>query len=165
MAEMEPTRELQREPPQELMREPVESSGGAVTDPVETSGEETSGGAEQRNEERYPVVGDAEVFVLGGMSMFRGRVLNISSSGCYVQTIAWAQLPPETTVEVLLVLQGNVVRALAEARYSESRVGLGLRFVCMELPMRRRLDTLLASLPRSAEQAEALAEERGGVAP
>jgi hypothetical protein len=37
--------------------------------------------------------------------------------------------------------------------------------VSMELAMRRRLYTLLASLPRSAEQAEALAEERGGVAP
>jgi PilZ domain len=178
MAETEPTRELQRELTREPMQESVGLSEGAAPDNeeasgveasgveasgVEARGVEASGGAEQRNEERYPVLGDAEVFVIGGMSMFRGRVLNISSSGCYVQTIAWAQLPPETTVEVLLVLQGNVVRALAEARYSESRVGLGLRFVSMELAMRRRLDTLLASLPRSAEQAEALAEERGDV--
>jgi hypothetical protein len=142
---------------QELREDPVGVSEGAVPDTAESGG-----GAEQRNEERYPVLGDAEVFVIGGMSMFRGRVLNISSSGCYVQTIAWAKLPPETTVEVLLTLQGQAVRALAEARYSASRVGLGLRFLSMEEPTRLRLEGLLASLRRSlAERGEEMPEDPG----
>jgi hypothetical protein len=92
----------------ELIREPAEAGEGAVSGATE--GREGGVGAEQRDEKRYPALGDAVVFVLGGMSVFRGRVLNLSCSGCCVQTIAWAQLPPETTVEVLLVLEGNVVR-------------------------------------------------------
>jgi hypothetical protein len=103
-------------------------------------------GADQRRDERYAVHGDAEVLVTGGTLMFRGRILNISASGCYVQTVAWARLAPRTLVELVFVVKGNVVRARAEACYSESKVGLGLRFVAMEDSMRRRLDSVLAGL-------------------
>jgi hypothetical protein len=113
-------------------------------------------GADQRRDERYAVHGDAEVLVTGGTSMFRGRILNISASGCYVQTVAWVRLAPRTLVELVFVVKGNVVRARAEACYSESKVGLGLRFVAMEEPMRRRLDSVLAGLRG------ALTEKSGG---
>src|ERR1700722_12351510 len=106
-------------------------------------------GADQRQDERYVVHGDAEIFVTGGTSMFRGRILNISVSGCYVQTVAWARPAPGTLVELLFVVKGHVVRVRAEARFSESKIGLGLRFVAMEEQMQRRLDGVLAGL-RSA---------------
>jgi hypothetical protein len=106
-------------------------------------------GADQRRDERYAVHGDAEIFVTGGTSMFRGRILNISASGCYVQTVAWVRPAPGTLVELVFVVKGHVVRARAEARYSESKIGLGLRFVAMEEQMQRRLDGVLAGL-RSA---------------
>jgi PilZ domain len=109
-------------------------------------------GAEQRREERYPVCGDAEIVVLGGMSMFRGRVVNISPSGCYVQTVAWVCLAPETAVEILFVVKGHVVRAYAEARFSESKIGLGLRFLTMEEQMKRRLDGIVAALRAAMEE-------------
>src|ERR1700734_1498629 len=63
-------------------------------------------GADQRQDERYVVHGDAEIFVTGGTSMFRGRILNISVSGCYVQTVAWARPAPGTLVELLFVVKG-----------------------------------------------------------
>jgi hypothetical protein len=117
-------------------------------------------GAEQRRDERYSVHGDAEILVVGGMSMFRGRIANISLSGCYVQTVAWVRLAPQTAVEVVFVVKGHVVRARAEARYSESKVGLGLRFLVMEEQMQRRLDSVLAGL-RSAAVARAEAGSPG----
>jgi hypothetical protein len=103
-------------------------------------------GADQRRDERYAVHGDAEIFVTGGTSMFRGRILNISASGCYVQTVAWVRPAPGTLVELVFVVKGHVVRARAEARFSESKIGLGLRFVAMEEQMQRRLDGVLAGL-------------------
>jgi hypothetical protein len=82
--------------------------------------------------------------------------VNISSSGCYVQTVAWVRLAPRTAVELVFVVKGSVVRARAEARFAESKIGLGLRFLAMEEQMQRRLDGVLASLRNAtAEQAEA----------
>jgi hypothetical protein len=109
-------------------------------------------GADQRRGVRYTVHGDAEVFVTGGMSMFRGRIVNISSSGCYVQTVAWVRLAPGTLVELVFVVKGHVVRARAEARFSESKIGLGLRFVSTDEQMQRRLDGVLASLRSAAAE-------------
>jgi hypothetical protein len=131
---------------------------------VETgrAGIPVQGGAERRRDERYAVHGDAEILVTGGMSMFRGRIVNISSSGCYVQTVAWVRLPPRTSVELVFVVKGHAVRARAEACYSESKIGLGLRFVVMEEPMQRRLDTVLGGLRRELmeEKAEGGKAER-----
>jgi len=116
-------------------------------------------GADQRRGVRYTVHGDAEVFVTRGMSMFRGRIVNISSSGCYVQTVARVRLAPGTLVELVFVVKGHVVRARAEARFSESKIGLGLHFVTMDEQMQRRLDGVLAGLRSAA--AEKVEEERG----
>src|ERR1700722_3411294 len=63
------------------------------------------GGVERRRDERYAVHGDAEIVVTGGMSMFRGRIVNISTSGCYVQTVAWIRLPAGTSVELVFVVK------------------------------------------------------------
>jgi hypothetical protein len=109
-------------------------------------------GADQRRDERYAVHGDAEIFVTGGTSMFRGRILNISASGCYVQTVAWVRPAPGTLVELVFVVKGHVVRVRAEARFSESKIGLGLRFVAMEEQMQRRLDGVLGGLRRAMEE-------------
>jgi len=57
-----------------------------------------------------------------------------------------------------------VVRARAEARYSESKVGLGLRFLAMEDQMQRRLDSVLAGLRSAAvERTEGASSGRRSV--
>lgn len=100
-------------------------------------------GEEYRRDERYPVNGDAEVVVLGGTSLFRGRIMDISISGCYIQTLAWVRLKPETPVEILFAVDGKVVRALAASRYVKSKVGIGFRFLKMNEEMQRKLDELI----------------------
>ncbi len=100
-------------------------------------------GEEYRRDERYPVNGDAEVVVLGGTSLFRGRIMDISVSGCYIQTLAWVRLKPETPVEILFAVDGKVVRALGASRYVKSKVGIGFRFLKMNEEMQRKLDELI----------------------
>jgi hypothetical protein len=82
-----------------------------------------------RHEERYPVAGEAEVIVNGGASLFRGRILNISNSGCYVQTLAQRRLPRGTSVELILAFKRRVIQVSAEARFSKPGVGIGFLFV------------------------------------
>jgi len=70
-------------------------------------------GAERRDEERYAVSWDAEIFIPERTTMLRGRIVNISPSGCYVQTVAWVRVPPTTVVEVVFKLEGRLTRVQA----------------------------------------------------
>ena len=107
-------------------------------------------GAERRDEERFAVSWDAEIFIPERTTMFRGRIVNLSSSGCYVQTVAWVRVPPTTVVEVVFKLEGRLTRVQAEARYAQSRTGVGLLFLSLEEETRRRLGNALADLVAAA---------------
>ena len=110
-------------------------------------------GPERRREERYAVEWEAEIFIPARTAMFRGQVVNISTSGCYVRTVAWVRVPPSTAVELVFLLDGRMVRARAEARFAQSRTGVGLRFLPLETAVRRRLELVLAKLSASAATA------------
>ncbi len=75
--------------------------------------------------------------------MFRGQMVNISQSGCYVRTRAWVRVPPGTVVELVFALDGRMNRVHAEARFAQSRTGVGLRFLPLEAEVRQRLDVAL----------------------
>jgi PilZ domain len=125
--------------------------GGTAVAAAELTGE----AAEQRGEQRYPVAWDAEIFVPERTAMFRGQMVNLSPSGCYVQTVAWVRLPPTTVVELVFTLDGRMIRLHAEARFAQSRTGVGLRFLPLEEEIRWRLDKVLAGLRTAAvEKAE-----------
>jgi PilZ domain len=116
-------------------------------------------GPERRREVRYAVQWDAEIFIPDRTAMFRGQVVNISTSGCYVRTVAWVRVPPSTEVELVFLLDGRMVRARAEARFAQSRTGVGLRFLPLEVDVRRRLDLVLEML--STATAPAVEAEAG----
>jgi hypothetical protein len=99
--------------------------------------------SERRGDERYPVDGDAEVTVLSGGSgavLLRGRIKNVSQSGCYVETSALRKLAAGTRVDLLFVVRGWLVSAKADSRFSRSKVGMGFRFVEMDTENRSKLD-------------------------
>ena len=102
--------------------------------------------ADQRTEERYPVSGNAEVILNRGASMYRGRIVNLSLNGCYVQYAAPMSLRPGTPVEVVASVRGTSIRVVAESRYSTPRVGMGFRFLAMTDETRRKLAKLVAQL-------------------
>jgi len=105
--------------------------------------------SERRVDERYPVDGDAEVTVLSGGSgavLLRGRIKNISASGCYVETIALRRLAPGTPVDLLFVVRGWLVSAKADSRFSRSKIGMGFRFVTMDKDNQAKLDRFVATV-------------------
>ena len=55
--------------------------------------------AERRKHARYAVDGDAEVLLADGSQIFRGRVLDISLSGCFVATRARLRMAVGAPVE------------------------------------------------------------------
>ena len=121
-------------------------------------------GAERRDEERYAVSWDAEIFIPERTTMLRGRIVNISPSGCYVQTVAWVRVPPTTVVELVIKVDGRLIRVQAEARYAQSRTGVGLRFLALEKDIRQRLDWIIEDL-RQTPAAVAVVDEVDEVDP
>ena len=117
---------------------------------MEVDARASPGGAERREEERYAVDWDADIFIPERTTMFRGRVVNASQSGCYVQTVAWVRVPPTTVVELVIKVDGRLIRVQAEARYAQSRTGVGLRFLALEKEVRQRLNWILEDLRESA---------------
>ena len=59
-----------------------------------------------RMSERYDVEGDAEVAASDGSAVFRGRVLNISATGCFVGTVAYIRFTPGTAVDLVFHIDG-----------------------------------------------------------
>jgi PilZ domain len=83
---------------------------------------------EKRRHPRYSCDGYAEVFLPHGGLLFRGRILDLSVSGCFIET-AMPSLERGTLVEVYFVtnqLQFRVQGNIAEARQKR---GAGISFV------------------------------------
>ena len=79
---------------------------------------------------RYEVDAWAEVMVQNGSMLFRGRVLDLSLGGCYVETEARLRLAPGTRVEIVFRLGERVFRCEATSRMLRSR-GAGFLFEVM----------------------------------
>jgi hypothetical protein len=86
---------------------------------------------ERRRHTRYAVDAWAEVMVQDGRMLFRGRVLDISVGGCYIETEARLRLAPGTPVEMVFRLNDDVFRCEATSRMVRTR-GAGFLFEGMD---------------------------------
>src|SRR5215469_11284347 len=68
------------------------------------------GFVDRRAHPRYEVDAWAEVMVQDGSMLFRGRLLDISHGGCYVETEARLRLAPGTLVEMVFRVAERVLR-------------------------------------------------------
>jgi c-di-GMP-binding flagellar brake protein YcgR len=100
---------------------------------------------ERRQHTRYAVAAWAEVMVKDGTMLFRGRVLDVSLGGCYIETEARLKLAPGTPVEMVFRVNDGVFRCEATSRMVRTR-GAGFLFEGMDARMRRELDRLIAEL-------------------
>lgn len=106
-------------------------------------------GSEFRVDERYEVDGDAEVVVKGGSlgtTLLRGSILDISSTGCYIQTIARVPIKPGTEVHIIFSVYGTTFRVEAVSRFAKTKIGIGFRFLEMAPVTRHRLHGVLADI-------------------
>ena len=111
----------------------------------ERRGVVVEGLVERREHTRYAVDAWAEVLVKDATLLFRGRVLDISVGGCYIETEARLKLAPGTAVEMVFRLNERVFRCEATSRMLRAR-GAGFLFEGMDARSRRELDRLIAEL-------------------
>jgi c-di-GMP-binding flagellar brake protein YcgR len=108
------------------------------------------GMVERRQHTRYAVDAWAEVMVKDGTMLFRGRVLDISAGGCYIETEAKLKLAPGTRVEMLFRLNDGVFRCEATSRMVRTK-GAGFLFSSLDARMQRELERLIQELDGAAE--------------
>jgi c-di-GMP-binding flagellar brake protein YcgR len=100
---------------------------------------------ERRRHTRYAVDAWAEVMVQDGRMLFRGRVLDISVGGCYIETEARLRLAPGTPVEMVFRLNDDVFRCEATSRMVRIR-GAGFLFEGMDAKTQMELERLIREL-------------------
>jgi PilZ domain len=105
----------------------------------------TEGVIERRQHTRYAVDAWAEVMVKDGTMLFRGRVLDVSLGGCYIETEARLKLAPGTPVEMVFRVNDAVFRCEATSRMVRTR-GAGFLFEGIDTRMRRELEVLMQKL-------------------
>lgn len=103
-------------------------------------------GAERRRHMRYAVDGDAEVLVADGSHIFRGRILDISLSGCFIETRARLRMEAGTPVEMVFRANGVMLRTSASVRAIRMGIGAGFLFEHLSERTRTELRALIGLL-------------------
>jgi hypothetical protein len=81
---------------------------------------------ERRRAPRYPFIASAEVRSENTGAQLAARISDISSSGCYVDTIN--PLERGTSVRLKIHTETQVFEALAMVVYAHTHLGMGLKF-------------------------------------
>jgi len=101
---------------------------------------------DRRQHPRYAVDALAEVLLADGSLLFRGRVLDISVAGCYIETEARLRMRQRTPVEMVFWLKNIVFRIRATSRMVRPGQGAGFLFEDMSVMTRAGLEALIAEL-------------------
>jgi hypothetical protein len=102
-------------------------------------------GREQRRHPRYPCDGYAEVFLPHGGLLFRARILDLSISGCYIET-ALVNLERGTQVEVYFVTNQLQFRVLGNVAVLRRKRGAGIAFANVSPRRVLQIATLVGEL-------------------
>jgi hypothetical protein len=103
------------------------------------------GMVERRQHTRYAVDAWAEVMVKDGTMLFRGRVLDVSVGGCYIETEARLRLAPGTPVEMVFRVNDKVFRCDATSRMIRTK-GAGFLFSHRDARLQMELEGLIREL-------------------
>jgi hypothetical protein len=101
---------------------------------------------ERRQHQRFAVDGWAEVVVADGSLLFRGRILDLSVAGCYIETEARLRLEPGTHVEMVFRVNEIVFGPMATSRAVRPGEGAGFLFLNLNAKMQADLELLIAEL-------------------
>jgi hypothetical protein len=126
-----------------------EFEGRELEGQEERRGVAVEGIVDRRQHTRYAVDAWAEVMVKDGTMLFRGRVLDVSAGGCYIETEARLRLAPGTPVEIVFRAHDRVFRCEGTSRMVRTR-GAGFLFEAMAPKVRAGLEGLIAELSREA---------------
>jgi len=105
--------------------------------------------ADRRRHTRYAVQGDAEVLVADGSQILRGSILDISLSGCFVETKARLRVSVGAPVEMVFRANGVMLRTAATVRAVRQGKGAGFLFNTLSERMQGELQSLIEALDQS----------------
>jgi hypothetical protein len=92
----------------------------------------------------------AEVVAAHEGTLFRGKILDISQTGCYIETRARLKLERFTDVEMLFKVNNNHYRTSARVMDVRPGKGLGVEFRPVDSQARELLEELLQTLGATA---------------
>src|SRR5258708_1502954 len=111
-------------------------------------------GRERRRHKRFPCDGFAEGVAFRSKALFRGRLKDISQSGCFVETRAHLNLPRLAEVEVRFTAFGLKVKVLAKVMNLRPGKGAGFSFLSedprLDQAFHSMIERLLAQEPTGA---------------
>jgi len=112
--------------------------------PSESSPEPTAepSGRERRKYERAACDGFAEVVIDGASLMFRGRIKDLSPTGCYIETRARLRLDVGTAAELCFNVNDRAFKAVAEVRVIRPGAGVGFEILFLVAQSREPSDLL-----------------------
>ena len=99
---------------------------------------------ERRYSPRYECEGSAEVRIPSQGRVVRGRIVNLSLGGCYIETNA--ALDIGSKIEIVLRVTGLAFRAAGEIKSVYGSMGVGIQFTGMSSGGRTRLRELIGEL-------------------
>jgi hypothetical protein len=124
------------------------------------------GDQDRRRHTRYSCNATAEVLVYRSRLLFRGRVCDLSESGCFVETRARLELRAMALVELTIQAGGVELRTLACARSIQPGRGAGFEFVLRDPRLHDPLAALLKSIGFEAPECGATsASAAAGIRP
>jgi PilZ domain len=101
---------------------------------------------ERRRHRRFPCEGFAEVTAFRSNVLFRGRIRDISESGCFVETRATLNLPRLAEVEVRFTAGGIKQAVLGRVMVVLAGKGAGFEFVAADPRLGKNFHSLIEQL-------------------
>ena len=103
---------------------------------------------ERRRSPRFAVRGDAELYVEGARFAVRGKLTDLSRSGCFVELLPGITLG--TKLALVMILSQRQIRAQGVVRSVLTSFGLGIEFEHFEAADLHLLEEVLAELEHGA---------------
>lgn len=104
----------------------------------------------RRRHPRYTCKGRAEVCVPHGGLLFRGKIIDLSSSGCFIETAA-LNLERGTPVEIFFVARQLQFRIAGRIAVLHPKKGAGITFDSLGPRYAREITALIAELKAISE--------------
>jgi hypothetical protein len=123
----------------------AQDNGAAATPKIAT-------GKEHRRRKRFECDGIAETLVIHPESLFRGKIRDISETGCYMMTKAWLNLERLTEVEIRFIVNGRHYHTYAQVMEVRPRKGIGLEFVFQNAETASSFKSLVEMVSAAAER-------------
>ncbi|AXC11440.1 hypothetical protein ACPOL_2116 [Acidisarcina polymorpha] len=99
-------------------------------------------GKDRRKHERAECDGFAEVVIDNASLMFRGRIKDLSQTGCYIETRARLRLDVGCAAELCFTINDRSFKAVAEVKVIRAGVGVGFEILFLAAESRAPSDLM-----------------------